>query len=198
MDKLKKEDGNITVEAVFVFPILFFAILAFFYIAFYMSDKCKVKADLNLMAQRQAACVKTGDELGEERAYENDGKRGIFYYLNTSAGDTEKLKKETEALLKEDLAMGEVESVQVKISYTQVQISATVRLDIAVGQVKQFFTGSPLTYTMDATVAVHDPSEFARAYRAMDQVLSSSEGFQKIKEQLKLIKGIGKQSKKKE
>ena len=69
MKERKLERGNLTVEAAFVFPIVFFALMAIIYMSHYMADKCKGQSVVDSYAQKQAICLKERYDLGKEPDY---------------------------------------------------------------------------------------------------------------------------------
>ena len=69
MKKQKLEQGSMTVEAVFVFPIIIFVLIAILYMSHYMADKCKGQSIIDLYAQEQALCLKGQYPLGTSQNY---------------------------------------------------------------------------------------------------------------------------------
>lgn len=188
MKERKLERGNLTVEAAFVFPIVFFALMAIIYMSHYMADKCKGQSVVDSYAQKQAICLKERYDLGKEPDYNQILKKGVFFYLNSLSKEETNLANAVKKELSCQLLMGKVRNVNAKVSYGSVSITAKISITIGVSKVKEFFTGTPLEYTVSVKIPVHDPEEFARGYTAMDSTIDNVAGQNKIKKQLKKVK----------
>ena len=55
--------------------------------------------------------------------------------------------------------------------------------------VKEYFTGTPLQYTIHAKIPVHNPSEFVRSYTVIGDTIDQIEGASAIKEKLRNLLG---------
>ena len=187
MKKQKLEQGSMTVEAVFVFPIIIFVLIAILYMSHYMADKCKGQSIIDLYAQEQALCLKGQYPLGTSQNYTKILEKGVYFYLSS-------LTKEVREQLAESLLMGEVSSVAAKVSYNSIIITAKIKLTIGISRVKEFFTGTPLEYTIDTKIPVHNPEEFIRAYTALAGTMDEGKGEKSIKKKLREIKGKSKNS----
>lgn len=188
MERWKEERGSLTVEAAFVFPIVFFVLLAVIYMCFYQVDKNSAGTIVHQAAEEQAICMKEQIELGKKKEKTQWAEHNLFYFLKDSTSVQKKTKEQVEEQLLEQLMMGTVENVSVEADYTKVTVSATVSMNIGISRIKEFFTGTPLQYQTSITVPVHNPSEFARIYDAMGEMLDNVKGFEKVKEKLKSLK----------
>lgn len=187
MERWKEERGSLTVEAAFVFPIVFFVLLAVIYMCFYQADKSNAGIIVHQAAEEQAVCMKEQIELGKEKDEKSLSKHKLFYFLQSTSDVENKRKEQVKELLSDKLMVGTVENVSVEAGYTKVTVSATVSMNIGISRIKEFFTGTPLQYKTAITVPVHNPSEFARIYDAMGEMLDDVKGFQKVKEKLRNI-----------
>ncbi len=194
MKKQKLEQGSMTVEAVFVFPIIIFVLIAIIYMSHYMADKCKGQSIINLYAQEQALCLKGQYPLGTNQDYTKILEKGIYFYLSSLIKEETELNKQVRKQLSDALLMGEVSSVAAKVSYNSVVITAKIKLTIGISRVKEFFTGTPLEYIIDIKIPVHSPEEFVRAYTALAGTMDEEKGEKSIKNKLIEIKGKSKNS----
>lgn len=188
--KWKEERGSLTVEAAFVFPIVFFVLLAVIYMCFYQADKNNAGTIGHQAAEEQAVCMKEQIKLGKEKDEKTLSEHNLFYFLQSTATAEKKRKEQVEEQLLDKVMMGDVEEVSVAAGYTKVTVSATISMNIGISRIKEFFTGTPLQYNTSITVPVHNPSEFARCYDAMGEMLDDVKGFKKIKEKLTSIKKV--------
>lgn len=183
MKKWKEERGSMTVEASFVFPIVFFVLLAVIYTCFYQVDKNNAGTIVHQAAEELAVYMKE-QEMDEKTLSEHN----LFYFLKNTTDTQAKSKKQVEEQLTKQLMMGNVENVSVEAGYTKVTVSATVSMNIGISHIKEYFTGTPLQYKTSITVPVHNPSEFARIYDAMGEMLDDVKGFEEVKTKLKNLK----------
>lgn len=125
--------------------------------------------------------------------YENS-RKGCLFYLSSLTKEETELDKQVREQLAESLLMGEVSSVAAKVSYNSIIITAKIKLTIGISRVKEFFTGTPLEYTIDTKIPVHNPEEFIRAYTALAGTMDERKGEKNIKKRLREIKGKSKNS----
>ena len=188
MKKQKLEQGSMTVEAVFVFPIIIFVLIAILYMSHYMADKCKGQSIIDLYAQEQALCLKGQYPLGTSQNYTKILEKGVYFYLSSLTKEETELDKQVREQLAESLLMGEVSSVAAKVSYNSIIITAKIKLTIGISRVKEFFTGT------DTKIPVNNPEEFIRAYTALAGTMDEGKGEKSIKKKLREIKGKSKNS----
>lgn len=143
MKKQKLERGSMTVEAVFVFPIIIFVLIAILYMSHYMADKCKGQSIIDLYAQEQALCLKGQYPLGTSQNYTKILEKGVYFYLSSLTKEETELDKQVREQLAESLLMGEVSSVAAKVSYNSIIITAKIKLTIGISRVKEFLQGLP-------------------------------------------------------
>lgn len=185
--KDNRNGGYLTVEASYLFPIIFFIILAIFYLSMYLSDKAKAQAVVDTYARNQAICLKEYYELGQERDYKKIKERSVFYYLASQQSNEERLTQLVKKEINQELLLGSVEQVQAKISYCSIDIEATVAVNIGISHVKEYFTGCGLCYQVCTTVPVHNPEEFVRAYTQVQKLLDQESAFAETKEKIQEI-----------
>ena len=190
MKKWKEDRGSITVEAVFLIPMVFFILLAVIHFAYYQADKTTVQTTADRFAKEQAVALKERVELGEQKKVEDLLQHKLFCYVQGTGGKEETLRQKIKEDLQGKLLNGEVEQIRVSVGYTEITVEVTVSFRILVSQVKEYFTGTPLQYTQSISIPVHNPAEFARAYSALELALDDVGAFETLKEQLRRIKNV--------
>ena len=185
--KKDTERGSMTVEAAFIFPIVFFVVLALCYFTFFMCDRVKLQATVNTLVQEQAVCVKDNTVLGKKRDYANILDKGVFYYLSDLSGQKAAFNKNLQSQAKKALIMGNITKVESNVTHTKINATVTVNVNIGISQVKEYLTGTPLQYQITANAPVHNPAEFARGYLAMGETLDGVKGVDAIKKKIKDI-----------
>lgn len=190
MRKWKEESGSITVEAVFLFPMIFFILLAVIHFAYYQVDKTTVQTTADHFAKEQAVALKERVELGEQKKVADLSRHQLFCYMQGTGGKEDTLRQQIKKNLQGKLLNGDVEQIGVSVGYTEITVEVTVSFRVLVSQVKEYFTGTPLQYTQSISIPVHNPAEFARAYSALELALDDVGAFEKLKEQLRRIKNV--------
>lgn len=92
--KKNSQSGMITLEAMFVFPVVFFLVITLCYMTFYLCDYVRLQGLVEGMAEEQAICIKDNTVLLEEVDYKKRKERGATYFLKN-------LSKEKDTLLTE-------------------------------------------------------------------------------------------------
>lgn len=185
----EQEKGSITVEMAFVFPMVFFLVLTLCYLTFFMCDKVRLQSMVNTLSEKQAVCVKDHYELGSTRDYSTILEKGVLYYLEDLSAEQALFQEKLENKGKKLLILGEVESVECSVGYSSVEANIVVNVEIGLSMVKEYFTGTPLQYTIHAKIPVHNPSEFVRSYTVIGDTIDQIEGASAIKEKLRNLLG---------
>ena len=190
MKKVLDERGSITVEMTFIFPVVFFVLVAILYFSFYMMDKSKVQAKIDQCALEQSICMKQGIELEQDISKRDFSKHELFTYWSSSDKQEKVLKEYTEKKLENILYMGELQEVKTNINLTEIKISAKVKMNIAFSNIKEYFTKTPLTYTVNVTQQIENSCEFVRIYETFDEFFGGENGGDKSKKQMDSLKKI--------
>lgn len=190
--KKETERGSMTVETAFIFPIVFFVVLALCYFTFLMCERVKLQAVVNTLVQEQVVCVKDNTVLGKERNYANVLERGVFYYLSDLSEQKSAFDRQLQSQARNTLILGNVSKVESKVSHTKIEATVTINVNIGVSQVKEYLTGTPLQYQITANAIVHNPAEFARGYMAMGETLDGVKGVDTIQKKLKELLNVKK------
>lgn len=188
MNKIERSKGVITLEAVMIFPMVFFIVLTLCYLVFQLCDKVKVESVLENLAREQAIALKEGTALKEQGDYSKISEKGVFYLLEDLSEESNSLKKVAKNRMEKVMILGEIEQIDVKLSHYKVKISAKISTYFGLANIQEYFGGSPYTYELSVSIPVHNPAEFTRSYRALNETIENSKGRKKAKKQLKDIK----------
>lgn len=188
---MRAKKGSITVEAVFIIPIVIFVILALCYMTFYMRDKVKIEKLLNQTAEKSSLFIKRQRDFAtEEIQYENINSRSLFYIIKNLSKEKIYIEEYLKEQLKQNLLLGELEYLEIEITSMRVQIKTYISIHIGIFYIQKYFTKTGLLLCQEAQVQVYRPEEFVRAYTTINESLSQSNGYRKIKEYLEKIQGI--------
>ncbi|MCR4801959.1 MAG: pilus assembly protein [Lachnospiraceae bacterium] len=190
MKKILNERGSITVEMTFIFPIVFFVLIAILYFSFYMMDKAKTQAKIDECALEQAICMKQGIELEQDINKRDFSNHELFKFWTSNDKQEKALKKYTEKKLETALYIGKVVGVTVNITKTEIKISAKIKMNIALSNVKEYFTKTPLTYEVNVSQQIENSSEFVRIYEVFNEFFGGENGENVTKKQIDSIKEI--------
>lgn len=181
MLKEKKVKGSITVEAVFIFPIILFIILAFIYFTFYLHDKTVTNAVMN----------EANERLNQSVKQPTDYKSGVIYYDKMTSrsllcrynGDysveIEAAKKYIKDQLGKKLMIGRVKKVEVTKSKGEISTKVSMESQISLLPSRVYLSRYQKSVSM-AECEVNNASEFARAADVSLDVVSQVKGFDKI------------------
>ena len=125
--------------------------------------------------------------------YENSRKGCLFLFILFNKRGN-RVRQTGKRAVSRVTTNGEVSSVAAKVSYNSIIITAKIKLTIGISRVKEFFTGTPLEYTIDTKIPVHNPEEFIRAYTALAGTMDEGKGEKSIKKKLREIKEKSKNS----
>ncbi len=180
--------GSMTVEATFLFPMIFFIILAILNMAFYFCDMCKVQGVLDQYAKRQAVCTKEHRSLEKERDYEKIADTGIFWCMADNSQAEAELKAAVKEKIEEKSLVSKVEKVETQVTAQKVFVKVKIKCPLWIGNIKEWVSGVPLEYTLATEIMVHDPAEFVRVYTQLEQINDGDNVWMDILEKLGRIK----------
>ena len=180
--------GSMTVEATFLFPMIFFIILAILNMAFYFCDMCKVQGVLDQYAKRQAVCTKEHRSLEKERDYEKIADTGIFWCMADTSQAEAELKAAVKEKIEEKSLVSKVEKVETQVTAQKVFVKVKIKCPLWIGNIKEWVSGVSLEYTLATEIMVHDPAEFVRVYTQLEQINDGDNVWMDILEKLGRIK----------
>lgn len=184
-NKSIKFRGSVTVEAVFVMPIVIFSIFTMIYLAFYLHDRNRIQGMLDQTLYKASTYLKHEADLASgEVSYQNIGDRGVFYLLG---GNTEENEREIQKYLQQELSYGLfiTHISEVKIEVGEFKVTALVEADSTVTLlvVKKLF--DPLSHSeMKGEVEIHNPSETIRRLEVILDTGEKIKGVSELKEKL--------------
>lgn len=185
--------GSMTVEAVFLIPIIIFVIFAFMYMALYFYDQILIDTTSRGAALEQEQRIR----------HTTDGKTGMIQFEKVSVKglenllqnyDTEeenitnKLKK-----INKNMFQGAVKNTEVSIHTGNIEISGDSEILSLTKAVGSYLPKSSRSNRHYVKLAVHNPEEFVRGYTALEEIAEQTGQAGKIKQTLKkLLKYMGK------
>lgn len=190
--KWKTQSGMITLEAMFVFPVVFFLVITLCYMTFYLNDYVRLQGIIENYAVEEGMCIKDSDELLVAPSYKERKSRGISYMFGDLKKQQNSLALALEKSIENEKIIGKLEQVTVKISGAKIDVTVEMSIDVGIPQVHTNMGGSPFRYSMNTTVWIHNPEEFLRAYTKLKDTWESTKGDKLIKEKLSEINKVGK------
>ena len=180
---IKDERGSITVEAVFVMPVVVFAISALIYLAFYLHDYCRITATVDMVLQKTSVAVKHEAELATGIvSYEDINGRGVFYMLLTDAKDMEEqIARFLEDELSKGLFICHITKSDVRVGKLGIKITVWARGNINLPMFKTAL-GKIMQINLERTYPVHYPAETIRSCELILDTGSKIKGTDKLKE----------------
>ncbi len=174
----------------FVFPLVFFLVITLCYMTFYLCDYTKLQGLVETIAEEQVLCIKDKEKLLEEVDYQKRKERGITFYLDGLSAEKNTLVSTLKSMADKEKLFGKVESVSATIGHTKVSIQLNMAISTGISKVHEYLGGSPFRYQINTSIPVHNPTEFTRAYTALQDTMESVKGSKKINEKLNEIKKI--------
>lgn len=188
--KKNSQSGMITLEAMFVFPIVFFLVITLCYLTFYLCDYVRLQGLVETIAEEQVICIKDKEKLFVEVNYKKRKERGITYFLDNLSSEKSTLVSIVKSMAEKEKLFGKVESVSASISHTKVQIQLQMTISTGIPKVQEYLGGTPFRYQINVSIPVHNPTEFTRAYTALQDTMESTKGAKEIKDKLNEIKKV--------
>lgn len=181
-----------TVEAVFLIPIIIFVILAFMYLTLYFYDQILVDTISRSAALAQEQKIRhTTDEKTGMIQFEKVSVKGLENLLQNYDTEeetiTNRLKK-----INQNMFQGEVKNTEVSIHTGNIEISGDSELLYLTKAVGDYLPKSNRSNRHYVKLTVHNPEEFVRGYTALEEIAEHSGQAGKIKQTLKkLLKYMG-------
>lgn len=174
----------------FVFPIVFFLVITLCYLTFYLCDYVRLQGLVETIAEEQVICIKDKEKLFVEVNYKKRKERGITYFLDNLSSEKSTLVSIVKSMAEKEKLFGKVESVSASISHTKVQIQLQMTISTGIPKVQEYLGGTPFRYQINVSIPVHNPTEFTRAYTALQDTMESTKGAKEIKDKLNEIKKV--------
>ncbi len=177
--------GSITVEAAFIMPIVIMIIFALLYLAFYLHDICKIRAETDLILFKTGITMKHDAAIATgEIVYDNITDRGVFYLLT---GNTGKEKTAITDFLSRKLSKGlllvNIKAVNVNVERRKVTVAVEVDTKVSLPGIKYLFHS--LSRTMvEGVQPVHNPAETIRYTEVILDTGSKIKGIHELKKKI--------------
>lgn len=181
MVAVKKVKGSITVEAVFIFPIVFFIILAFLFFTMYLHDRTIIHCVANEACERLNQTVKqpTSYESGVIFYDKMTEKSLLAKYTGDYSVELRSMETEMKDTLKKRMMLSEVNSVQAVKGITEVTVTVKTKNNIPFLHALVYLTGIR-NCTYECKGGIYNPSEYARAADVSLDVLSQTAAYDKV------------------
>ncbi len=174
--------GSITVEAVFVMPVVILAVFALLYLSFYLHDASRVQGIINSALHKTAMMDKHITDLGTGRiAYENINDRGVFYPL---AGDRSKEERQLAEYLRQQLSEGLFLSKVTRISVEAGVFSWSLEAEVSTAVTMpmfHFLFDRVAHRVISEEYPVHNPADALRQYEVILDTASEIKGVDELR-----------------
>ena len=164
-------NGNYTVEAALIFPLVIFIIVGLIYLAFYLHDLGKVQAILYEGQIRAKGLINNETDINDKiLSYDNYIDRTCFYPIDNKFRKKEdEIKKYIEKKSKNTLIISNVRNINVKANAFSVSLEAEVDFEFPFKIVQEFFKGNENT-VVKSNEYIHSPTSLIRGYEVASSV----------------------------
>lgn len=162
MVTLKKNmNGNITIEAAFVMPMILFSIVALLFLAFYLHDICKVQGMVDKTLHKAVFRVKHEADIETAEVFYNQiNDRSIFYTLLGSMGEEQiEIRQYLQKELENGIFITDIIGIDVEIG--KVNIKITVYTDTSM-LLPGFIHSHTMHKVVEGRCSIHNPAETIR------------------------------------
>lgn len=188
--------ASITVEAVFVVPIVFFVILSLIYLTFYLHDRCIIQTALNeILNEGENALLHPCISNTENTDYENINGYGVLFPVHANALAEEKKEKMEENVktsllekLEGKLWGGRIDTVFAEMDWKKECASVKWSMPLPFS-VLPYFQGIGQEYELKREFGSANPAEFVRIFDCLHEVLCGMEGYKKAEEKVAELMG---------
>lgn len=179
--------GSITVEATFLFPILFFVIMTLLYVSFYLYDVSVIQSKLDESLLDVQLMIRQPMNLAEKKIdYSNVSERSMLYKFQGSyEQEKEKIKLQLLDYLHRSLTISRIHTISLERGMNGCEGSITVKMNLHILPVLSYLWSSE--YIVSGKVKEHDPIEFIRRYDAMQSIVSDVKGYEQLRGRVQAI-----------
>lgn len=182
----KKVEGNYTLEAAILLPLILFTITSLLYMALLLHDwKSAVGAVHLITMEGEAVARKSMDPAGGSINYEKYLSRGIF----ESTRDYSREETELEGVLKKyiegEVIITSLEALEVELTGKSIRVTIKLEFQIPMVGVGRFFKRSGTDYEYEDYKSFDNQPEFIRIFRVMMDTGENLPGVDKILSSLK-------------
>lgn len=170
-------------EAALLFPIILFIIVGFIYFGFYLHDRNKINASLDITILKAILYNQSEADLTTSKInYEDYINQGVFYSLESREDKEEVLKEYVSKVLSKGLFLTHVDNLNVQVTNREILISADIEVDFPL-------FGNLIDYNFKVSQLWDEKSilnarEFVRIFHIFGEVI------EKIPEADTMVKGL--------
>ncbi|MDO5518928.1 MAG: pilus assembly protein [bacterium] len=187
----KKVQASITVEAVFVFPIVLFILIALLYFSLYLHDQTVVSCVIDEANERlnQAVRQPSNYETGAI-SYDKITSESLLCRFNGDYSvEIKSMKEFIKTRLNKRLMLGDVEKIEVKKDRTSISTTVITKSRIhffpALEYLKNYHTS-----VNTAECEVNNTSEYVRAASVTLDIVSQTKAFDKVVDVINKIDNV--------
>lgn len=182
-------EGNFTVEASFIMPIVVFIVLTLIFLGYSLYDQCRWEESLQdgLLLANKWVLHPTEFSTGKQDL-DRINERGVFFrFFNGPEGGKELFENFVlSGGEKAFITQAEFSESDIKLDGVHYEMVTSRRIpDILI----EF--SSVVPQQSEGLIRLHHPAELVRGYAALDEIVEGTKGLSKLKEEIKdLIKKI--------
>lgn len=190
MGKKQEINASVTIEAVFVMPLVLLTVFALIYLAFYLHDRCRIQGIVDQMLHNASVSIKHEADPETGRVdYDNMGDQGVFYLL---LGDHSIAEAKIKSCLEKELSGGlwltRIARIQVDLHRTELGITIGTKTEVSIPWINILFA-SISKDEIRGEVAIHDPAGTIRICEVILDTGAQIKGVGKLKEKINEILG---------
>lgn len=170
-DKMKNQNGSITVEAAIIVPIVIIAVMITLYIVLIIFQSCIMQLVANNAAERAADIwFKENSALETGKISKQDIVRlGLYRRWSFDNSDDEGILRENAANTLQRASILKVKNLKVDITHQNIILSQKINVELSAsysnplgGLTRMWGLGSSTLLKVKAQAVIDDPSEFIR------------------------------------
>lgn len=171
-----------TVEAVFVIPIVIFVIFALMYLTFYLHDRVRVETIMEkALGKSDFLVLQRGNISGNSCNYEEiNEEKNWGYFQGSYEKQEEEIKEYLEGELNKGFFLLDIKDMDCEIDGFAVKIKIEMRETISLNPVKSFW-GEEDVFKLERERILHSPEEILRIFEGLEMVMNYAEDFNFIK-----------------
>ncbi|TAH73875.1 MAG: hypothetical protein EWM47_02075 [Anaerolineaceae bacterium] len=184
MNKIK---ASFTIEAVFIMPIVIFAIIFIIYLSFYLHDYCKMQGITNGVLHKATMNLKHETDIGTGKVNYDEINKGLISQIFESSDSKEKeIEDYTIKLLSKSLIATKITDVHVSKGILNLSIKVEGKFQFPL---KGLLWIIPFDKTLLVEIksAYHYPANSIRLSEVILDTGSKIKGFDKIKESIEKL-----------
>lgn len=149
----KEWKGSITVEAVFVVPIIIVVLISLIYMSFYMHDVCVIKSISDEILWDLTHVKESG--LGAHRSKEDKQEYDTLFWLSWSETDEKAIEHIVESSISQKLFLFSYESCVINANFKSIESKIIARKNNRLPFIQVFIPSIQVTITSYS--ALHQP-----------------------------------------